>query len=154
MAIPNARISLTCTDSEGHASVMTIYSPAALTAIVPILTPFKAIVEALTDASVTKIEVTRQDPEPVTTIPAGNVDNEIKAQFGFLTEDSTVALISVPAFDRSKLIPNSNIVDVTDAAVAAFTAAMTTGNLDVVDSRGSDLKTLKSAFEAYGRRRR
>lgn len=158
MAIPNRRISITLRDSEGSESVMTFYSNADLDdgaggGILNEIANVKGVIAGVSDATIAKVEVTEQDTAPATGVPAGNVDNEIQAKFAFYTEDATVSTVSVPAFKRSLLEPNTNRVDTDQAAVQAFIDMMTTGDVAPRDTRGADLVSLKSALEHYSRRR-
>lgn len=156
MGIPNARLSVTYRDSEGSESVQTFYSEQDLDVIVGRLPDIKNILEGLTDATIARLEVTRQDPNPVDVAPGGNVDNEIQAQFTFRTTDDTVMKTSVPAFKRSLLVPNSNEVDITAGTVPEFLDMVLSNDplgTRIVDSRAADTASLKLAVEAYSGRR-
>lgn len=159
MAIPSNRVSYTFRDSEGHDSVVTLYSDATLDdgaggGLLAEAGNMRSLIEALTDALVVKTEITVQDTNPDTGKPAGNVDNELGARFAFYTEDATVAQVTIPAFKRELLEEDTARVDLSAGAVSAFVNAVVSGDVAVKDSRGADIIGLKSALEAYSRRRR
>jgi NADPH-dependent ferric siderophore reductase len=138
-------------DSEGKISNMVLHAADGvdLAADSTAASAIATLVAALTEGVVASVSLNYQvDSE--TAVPAGNIDNEIKAAFGFLTTDNTTARVSIPAFDRTKLVPNTDQVDREDSDVAAFVAAM----LGYEDYRGGGFESLKYAVEAYGRRQR
>jgi hypothetical protein len=105
-------------------------------------------INGLTDGVVAHHEVS-YEVDGSATVPTGQVDNEIKAVFGFLNSDGTTSRISIPSFDRTKLLPGSSDVDREDAEVAAFIDAI---EGTYRDYRDATLNTLVYAKEAYGRR--
>lgn len=82
-------------------------------------------------------------------IPTGNVDGEMKATFTFNDVDGKAVTVSIPAFDRAKLLPNSKSVDMDDADVQAF-ITMVVNQLKT--SRNLDIVAVRSAVESYSRR--
>ena len=144
------KITVSVRDSENKLSSMTFYAPDGVdrTADLATASGLVTAINGLTDGVVASHEVA-YEVDGSTSIPAGGVDNEIKAVFGFLNADGTISRISIPAFDRTKLLPGSSDVDLTDAEVVAFVDAIE-GNM--TDYRDAELETLVYAKEAYGRR--
>lgn len=153
MAVPQYRGSLSVRDSEGHESVMTVYLDGAATydAARLEMDQLEELVEALTDGIVSNVEISDVIVRDGA-VPAGNVDNEIKGQFSFYTADGTVSQLSVPAFKRTLLLPNTSDIDQDAVAVAAFINALLTGTF--TDRRASDLVSVKAAQEQFARRRK
>jgi hypothetical protein len=108
-----------------------------------------ALIAAVTDGEVANVQLTYQGNSS-NAVPAGNVDNEIKARFGFLTTAGTTARVGIPAFDRTLLVPNTDQVD----REAAPVAALITGLLTFQDYRGAGFEALKYAVEDYGRKQK
>lgn len=138
-------------DSEGKISNMVLHrnDAALFTDDQDDANDIAALIAALTDGVVASVSLSYEVASS-STVPAGNVDNEIKAAFGFLTDAGTTSRVSIPAFDRTKLVPNTDQVDRDDVDVAAFVTAM----LGFEDYRGGEYESLKYAVEAYGRRQR
>src|SRR5687768_13200595 len=144
------KVSVAVRDAENKLSVMTFYRADGVdrTADLAAATALVGAINALTDGVVAHHEVS-YEVDGSTDVPTGNVDNEIKAVFGFLNADGTTTRISIPSFDRTKLLPGSSDVDRTDTDVAAF--------VDLIegayqDYRDAELETLVYAKEAYSRR--
>lgn len=83
-------------------------------------------------------------------------DNQEKALFLFRTEGEFACKRYIPAIDESKMIPNTGMLDLTDADVAAFLSAMTDGvvlsDLSVatpVDYRGKRLAKVVLGEEVF-----
>jgi hypothetical protein len=144
------KISVAVRDAENKLSVMTFYKAdgADRAADLGAATSLVTAINALTDGVVAHHEVS-YEVDGSATVPTGNVDNEIKAVFGFLNADGTTTRISIPAFDRSKLLPGSSDVDREDAEVAAFIDAL---EGTYRDYRDATLNQLVYAKEHYGRR--
>lgn len=152
MAIPAYRVTVTVRDSEAHESTLTTYLPGGVLHADVLLAAGRLadVVEGVTQGEIARVEVTQQTQQSAQ-VPAGNIDNEIKGQFSFYNEDGKVTILSVPAFNRSYLLPNSDEIDTSAGPVSAFIDEMTGGGW--VDGRNADLETLRSALEAYTRRR-
>lgn len=153
MAVPDYRTTITVRDSEGHESVVNfnITGAADNAAAVAAANAIRPLVEAITDGVVARQELT-EILHTNAAIPGGNVDNELKATFSFVTADDTVTQVSIPAFDRSKLIANQSNVDTSDTDVAAFLAALYASPW--TDSRAADIVSLRAAKESYSNRRK
>lgn len=87
-------------------------------------------------------------------------DVQEKAEFIFQTAGGFLKRLNIPAFDESLFVPNSSVVDTSDALVAEFVTAMEDGItvnatlIEPVDLRGEDLEVLTAAAENWGKRRR
>lgn len=144
------KITIAVRDSENKLSTMTFYRGNGATREEDLTnaTALVAAVAALTDGVVAHHEVS-YEVDGSATIPAGGIDNEIKATFGFLNSDGTTSRISIPAFDRTKLQAGNSNVDLTDADVIAFVDEVE-GTYQ--DYRNATLNALVYAKEAYTRR--
>lgn len=145
------KVTVSIRDSENKLSSMQFFRANGatreedLTNATAIITAVSALIDGVVAGHTVSYDVAGSN-----SIPAGNVDNEIKAVFGFLTAAGTISRVSVPTFDRTKLLPNSSDVDTEDADVIAFVDAVLAGT----DYRNSALDALAYAKEAYGRRQR
>ena len=144
------KVSVSIRDAENKLSVMTFYKADGVdrTADLAAAATLVGAIAALTDGVVAHHEVS-YEVAGSNTVPAGQVDNEIKAVFGFLNSDGTTSRLSIPSFDRTKLLPGSSDVDREDADVSAFVDAIEGVYRDY---REATLNTLVYAKEAYGRR--
>lgn len=149
--MPANDIAVSIRDSEGKLSTVLLHSAggALLADDIDNANDIAALIAAVSDGVVANVTVTYQG-NTSNTVPAGNVDNEIKARFGFLTTAGTTSRVGIPAFDRTKLIANTDQVDRDDVDVAALVTAL----LDFQDYRGAGFESLRYAVEDYGRRQK
>lgn len=89
-------------------------------------------------------------------------DVQEKGEFVFRTVNGFLKRLNLPTFDEQFFVPNSNLIDLADPLVAAFTDAMVDGvdltalggtTVDPVDTRNEDLVALTRATENWGKRR-
>jgi hypothetical protein len=144
------KVTVSIRDAEAKLSTMTFYKAdgADRAADLASATALVTAINGLTDGVVARHEVA-YEVDGSATVPTGQVDNEIKATFGFLNSDGTISRISVPSFDRTKLLPGDSDVDLADAEVVAFVDEIEGAYRDY---RDATLNTLVYAKEAYTRR--
>lgn len=153
MALPDFTGTITIRDSEGKLFPITLYSSAAshALAVIAVQNVAATLNGILSQGVIASIDVS-QNVLTDGTVPAGNVDGEIKALFTFNNTDGKAMQISIPAFQRSYLNVGSDTVNVATGDVQDFIDAMVSGA--IVDSRDVDLVSLRSALEHFTRRRR
>lgn len=147
------KLSIRIRDSEGKQSTMTLYraNGALLADDIDNANDMAALIAPLTQGVVAGVNI-EYLVDTDDSVPAGNIDNEIKAAFGFRTSDSTTARVTVPSFDRSLLIPNSDEVNREAPAVAAFLTELVDGGW--TDYRDGDFVSVAYAQEFYGRKQK
>jgi hypothetical protein len=87
----------------------------------------------------------------------GDGDIEAGAQFVFGVEGTTKTLrVTIPAFEPTAFVANSDKVNESNAAVTAFRNAMVTGLAGVLprDSETRQLTGIKYAVESWGKKRK
>lgn len=98
-------------------------------------------------------------PNTLATTADANADVEEGARFQFRTAGGYYTSMRLATFDEAFILPNSDLVDQTEAAVAAFITAIHSG-LDIdatagvtlvaaTDSRGDDIVALEFAREQF-----
>ena len=151
MALPKWRIDISVRDGENKVSTMTAYHNALLHADArTAASQLAGFVSVLTEGVVSKVELTEVVDTSAAAAPSGS-DVEIKALFTFDNDDTKAAQMSIPAFMRSYMLPNSDRVNVANPDVADFTGHILGSGF--VDSRNVALVGLRSAVEQFTRRR-
>lgn len=150
MAIPNYKINIGVRDSENNISTVTHYSDALTDAAArQIATDLGDEINAMTDGVVASVELVVN----ILTngaVPAGNVDNEAGATFTFLDVDSRAMQVTIPAFTKSLILPNSDQVDLSALAVSAYTTDIVSD--DFVTHRNLDVTTIQGGVESWRKR--
>lgn len=98
----------------------------------------------------------------LTAAAGSTADVEEKGQFQFQTVGGYYTTVNVPAISDTDVVDGSDVLDQTDADIAAFIAAMTAGltltdasTVQPTDSREDDITTLvyaRERFRASGKR--
>jgi hypothetical protein len=149
--MPNIHVSFR--DGEGHLFPMTLYRDDAglLVDDTDDANDLVALIAALTDCVVASVSI----EYPLASsrdLPAGTVEGEIQAAFGFLHADDGISRVTVPGFKPALKISGTDLVDQANAAVAAFITAMTGGVMN--DYRGAELESVAYAVEHYAKKRK
>lgn len=148
-------------DGEGHTSNTTLYFPDTLTLdqIIVGAAAYATLIEDISEAVVISASATATLFSG-TGIALAASDVEEKARFVWQVAATTKRVIqSIPAFIKSKILPNSNRVDLSDPDVDAWYDAMVTGvtvGADTFvpkDSEGRDIVGVSAAKQAYTRSR-
>lgn len=151
MALPNYTIELSIRDGEGKMGNLTFYHDTNIHAdAVTAANGIATAVAALTDGVVAKVTLTQTVSTNAAAAPA-DTDVEIKGLFTFNNADGKAYQVSVPAFVRTYMLPNSDQIDLTQPAVLNFTADVISEGY--VDSRAVDIVAVRSAVEQFTRRR-
>lgn len=85
---------------------------------------------------------------PAAPDPASDV--EIKAQFAYYCANNKITRVGVPTFNRTLMRPASDDVNTDHGDVDDFQSYLITNGF--TDTNNSDITSLKSAKEAFGRR--
>lgn len=109
------------------------------------------LIVAMSDCTLAKVEIAYVT-QTSRTLPAGTVEGEIQAAFGFLHAQDGIARVTIPGFKPALKIAGTDLVDQANGAVAAFVTAMTGGAMS--DYRGAELESLAYAVEHYGKKRK
>lgn len=152
MATPNYELDVLVRDSENKTSSMKFYGQfltdaAARTAAGNLVNAIALLTDGV--VAMAKLGIVLQSNGAT---PAGNVDNEIKATFSFTDPDGRLVQVSIPAFDRAYLLPNSDSVDLTNADVLDFTDNVVTELW--VSSYALDLTGVASGVESFTKRQK
>lgn len=162
-------INFTVVDGKNQESVVTLYTTdsftlpqllAAAVAMVPLVR--NMITGGLKSASIS-IDVDLSGlfaSFPTIPIPDPDSDTEEGSIFIFQTVLSHDKRNRIPTFDEALLFAGTREVDVADAQVAPFIAAITAGvsaggaTVTFVDSRSEDINALLDAYESFQSSRR
>lgn len=150
-------------DGKGSKSTVTVPLPAA-TALADAVA-FAQTIWPLIDPLITGGNVVARVSQVVSGItsnnPLGGSDIQEKAKFIFQSLSPFTKALSLPTFLETKMVPGSDVVDASDADVAAFITGMvsgldTTGNggsgvIQPCDIRDEDLSAFLTAVEAWGK---
>lgn len=151
MANPRWQIVVSVEDGEGKTGTLTAYHNSAVYAdAYSAAQNIGDLVSQMITGVVRRVTLTETVFNSAD-VPAADSDVEIKAAFTFNNADGKAYQASVPTFNRAKMLPNSDRVDITDLDVAAFITALT--GAAYTDSRAIDLVSLRSALEQFTRRR-
>lgn len=154
-------LNLTVADGENHTSLVSINYDGDITVANMTLIAALAItaLEGVIEGSVVKASISRVLLSAVSTAAAAS-DVEIKARFIWDVASTVKSVVmSIPTFLRSKILPNSDRVDLTDADVLTFIDAIVDGvtiatvDYPAMDTEQRDILAVKSAVEAYSRKR-
>lgn len=156
-------VNVTIADGENHTSLVGFNFEDGLTfaqldGIAPILA---GVVQDLIEGSVRKVSVSRVLWESDAIVAAAQSEVEMLGRFIWnVSNTSKNILNNIPTFPKTKILPNSDQVDRTDADVAAYIDMMELG-VDVAatlyqptDSEGRDINALAVATEAYAKKRK
>lgn len=140
-------------DGEGHLFPVTLYRDDAglLVTDTDDANDLVALIAAMTDCVVASVSI----EYPLSSsrdLPAGTVEGEIQAAFGFLHADDGISRVTIPGFKPALKISGTDLVDQNNAAVAAFITAMTGGVMN--DYRGAELESVAYAVEHYAKKRK
>lgn len=154
-------INFTFRDDENNSSVVSInFADSIVTAnLASAASAFLVVLGPLTDAAFVKATVSRVLLTG-SAAPVSGSDIEIGARFIWAQVGTAKrTLQKIPAFVRSKLIPTTKNVDLTDADVAAFVTAMEDGLTAVSlfeptnDDGDASIDAIVTAQETYEKAR-
>jgi len=155
-------VTFTVADGEGHTGQVTVYLDGAVTITnVDAWADLAAVaLSGMIEGSVVAITVSRL-LGVLTNVAAPESDIELKGRFVFAALGTTKRLVqSIPTFLRSKLLPNTDQIDLTDPDVDTWVDLMVDGitvNATLIAPVDSEVRLLSaptSAKEAYSRKRR
>lgn len=147
---PTASLTYVMLDESGSRATMSLDVPedtdadAALTAA-GVLRP---LIEALTDCAVLSYSLAYSSFDDAPPAPAAGSRVERKGVFQFRTSTGKTATYQIPGI-ADALVDASGRIDDDQAAVAAFTGALTALDALFTDSNGADLRSLKAAYERF-----
>lgn len=152
------RFNLTIEDRDKNKSRCTIPFPATVTIadLITNLAAIEALVAALTDAYIVDgtISIDLKQTTVNATPPPETSDVERKGSFTFKTAvEGSFAKVEVPSIANTLVIDKTNLVNESDAAVAAFIAFMTGGlgglTGEPVNGVGNDITELINAKKIH-----
>lgn len=156
-------VNLTVADGENHTSVVKYnfqdgLTLAQLDAIAPVLA---GIVQDTINGAVRKVTVHRTVWESDAITPDGQSEVEMLGRFIWNVSNTSKNLMNnLPTFPKTKILPNSDQIDRTDADVDAYITAMEDG-FDVSgtlyqpqDTEGRDVNAILTSTEAYAKKRK
>lgn len=149
--MPN--ISLSFRDGEGHLFPLTLYrdNGALLADDIDDANDLAALIVAMTDCVLASVSI-EYPLSSSRTLPAGTVEGEVQAAFGFLHAEDGISRVTIPGFKPALKIAGTDLVDQAQTDVAAFITAMTSGSMN--DYRGAELESLAYAVEHYAKKRK
>lgn len=156
-------VNVTVADGENHTSLVKYnfqdgLTIAQLDGIAPILA---GIVQDTINGAVRKVSVSRTVWESDAVTPDGQSEVEMLGRFIWNVSNTSKNLLNnLPTFPKTKILPNSDEIDRTDADVAAYIDMMELG-VDVggtlyqpQDTEGRDINAVLTATEAYAKKRK
>lgn len=158
-------VTFTVRDGKGQESPITIQLPTSVSpgdAIAFAKTAWP-LVDALIDGGNVVGRVSFEVDGLSSANPVGGADVQEIGRFVFKTVNNFTKSLGLPTFLETKLTPGTDLIDTTDADVAAFVTMMESG-IDTTpnggsgvispsDYRGEDLDSLVGAIEAWGKAR-
>lgn len=149
-------VSLSIVDYNNEDSTTSIYFPPAFSTveIITNVAAIEAVVAALTDGFIAGGGLSRRfnqtdDPDETGGPATSNVQR--KGVFIFENEFGTFNTYQIPSIDRALVLPGTNKIDRTAAAVVAYAALMTGGLSGITGSRpqGGNGRNLVRLVDAY-----
>jgi hypothetical protein len=110
----------------------------------------RALIATLTNCAVISQSVTYSQHDTTPEVPAAGSRVERKGVFTFRTAAGKTATYQIPGIIPD-VVTNSGRIDEDRPAVAAFVNALIAADVIFCDSNGSDLTSLKEAYERYRR---
>lgn len=147
---PTASLTYVMVDESGSRSTCSFDVPettladAALTAAAAL----RPLIEALTDCAVVSYSLTYSSFDDAPAAPAAGSRVERKGVFSFRTATGKTATYQIPGI-ADAIVEASGRIDDDNVAVAAFVTAVTAVDAVFCDSSGSDLKSLRAAYERF-----
>lgn len=147
---PTASLTFVMLDETGSKANFSLDVPettladAALTAAAAL----RPLIEAITDCAVLSYSLTYSAFDDAPPAAAASSRVERKGIFQFRTAAGKLVNYQVPGIIDAAVLQSGRIDD-DNAAIAAFTAALTAVDALFCDSNGSDLRSLAAAYERY-----
>ena len=128
------------TDEKAKVSTTEVKLPSATTHadVVIFAQEMASLIDPLITGAITRIGITQEValPSGLSASTAANSDVEEGAKFQFRTNGGFYTSLRLATFDEANIVAGGREVDQTDADVAAFITAMTTG-IDLTGAGGS-----------------
>lgn len=135
-------------DADNNTSTFTIYANEAATFadVETFAGAMRAAVEPLTDAVLTGYSITRNVIEDAPAAAPETSDVERKGYFLARLGDTRSTSVSIPSIDNALVVNGTNVIDLSNVAVAAFVAAWEATGVDRV---GVDLVRVEKAEKRH-----
>jgi hypothetical protein len=154
-------LTFTFRDDENHTSQFTLHFPDSVTVanFGGVALSFLTVLGPLTDAAFVKATISKVVAVGSSAAETG-ADIEIGAKFLFAVTGLVKRVaMTIPAFVRSKLIPTTSKVDMTDTDVVDFVEAIEDGMTSTTlfepsNDVGDDISAVVVAEETYGKKRK
>jgi hypothetical protein len=153
-------VSVSLVDRDRNVSSMGIHVPGDVDFTAIVASMASMIIPAIggiSNATVKAWSISRRAVDAVAPLDASeDSDVERKGVFSFRAADGSPYVVNVPSFLNSKVVDRVNLINILDVQVAAFIAAMVTGDADVLPTTylGSDLIALDHARKHHRGSRR
>jgi hypothetical protein len=153
-----SELTISVLDYNNEESTTSIFLPAAtdIAEIALNVAAFETVIAALTTGFITGAGLSRRfnqtDPREVL-VAGGNSNVQRKGVFVFENSFGTYNKYTIPSIDRTLVLPNSDAINVTAPAVAAYVALMTAPDIlpipgaRPVGGNGYQLVRLVEAYE-------